>query len=54
MGRVDNAPRTITEPQAYVVYAAVWPRSDLDEYDRGLIAIQIETAPGPKTARGRA
>jgi hypothetical protein len=38
----------ITDPEAYAVYAAVLPRSVLDENHRGPIAIQIETAPGPE------
>jgi hypothetical protein len=37
----------ITDPEAYAVYAAVLPRSVLNENDRGPITIQIETAPGP-------
>jgi predicted dithiol-disulfide oxidoreductase (DUF899 family) len=37
-----------SDPQAYAVDAAILPRSDLDENYRGLIAIQIETAPGPE------
>jgi hypothetical protein len=37
----------ITDPEAYQVYAAILPRSVLDENHRGPIAIQIETAPRP-------
>lgn len=42
---VESSP-AITDSEAYGVYAAVLPRSLLDENHRGPITIQIETAPG--------
>jgi hypothetical protein len=41
----------ITDPEAYAVYAAVLPRSVLQENHPEPLAIQLETIPGPEGCR---